>query len=260
MTKAAAQAEVAVAPPRTLAPEVEGRGGGRSRAAIGESRCEAGFHEASYGGDESLFTGLEALPNRRRPRESPRGTSQQGDGARLTPQAATRRAPDQASAWRRGPGERQGLRAAPRSDGRPEGPRPRCEPQETARLRPGRIRQREAMAGFRPCRSDPTGIGEGPSGLSRDPPGPERGFAASLRDPGKAAGAQAPPQSRSRPARDGLATQRRQSRLGQVGAGGDTGPHYRFRPPSVRAGASRASPPRRRPFFERRHEGTKARS
>jgi hypothetical protein len=32
--------------------------------------------------------------------------------------------------------------------------------------------------------------------------------------------------SASRPARDGLATQRRQSRLGQVGAGGDTGPHY----------------------------------
>jgi len=73
----------------------------------------------------------------------------------------------------------------------------------------------------------PEGIGERPQSLSRDPRDPNAGHRPSLRDPGKAATASASPRSRSRPARDGRATQRRQSRLGQVGAGGDTGPHYR---------------------------------
>ena len=83
---------------------------------------------------------------------------------------------------------------------------------EKARLRPGRIR-RESVSG--------------PTASRRDPPGPERGLAASLRGPRKAKRAFAPAsQSESRPARDGLATQRRQSKLGQVGAGGDAGPHY----------------------------------
>jgi hypothetical protein len=98
------------------------------------------------------------------------------------------------------------------SKGRPERSRPRCEPSETARLRPGRIRR---------------GSVRGPTAALRNPPGAERGFAASLRGPRKAKRAFAPAsQSESRPARDGLATQRRQSKLGQVGAGGDTGPHY----------------------------------
>ncbi len=107
---------------------------------------------------------------------------------------------------RRAPGKRQGLRAAPRSErgfrgasasarflegrdglgpasfGRATGEvSASMRALEKARLRPGRIRQGKRGSGSRSCPSDPTGIGEGPSGLSRDPPGTERGFAASLR-------------------------------------------------------------------------------
>lgn len=57
----------------------------------------------------------------------------------------------------------------------------------------------------------------GPNGASRLAPEPARRAT-------RAFGPEA--RSQSRPARDGLATQRRQSKLGQVGAGGDTGPHY----------------------------------
>lgn len=111
---------------------------------------------------------LEGPPNRRRPRESPRGSSRQGDGEGLRPRAATRN-----GAGREGFGLRERLRESgkafgrsrdPKGDfgrfrprglssrggtasaqrlskGRPEGLRPRCEPKETARLRPGSIRQ-----------------------------------------------------------------------------------------------------------------------
>lgn len=71
------------------------------------------------------------------------------------------------------------------------------------------------------------GCGGGPHGFAtapyRAPNGASR-LAAVSGESGR--GVRAPPRSRSRPARDGLATQRRQSKLGQVGAGGDTGPHY----------------------------------
>jgi hypothetical protein len=143
--------------------------------------------------------------------------------------------------------ERRQASARRFSKGRPEGLRPRCEPWRRRGF--GRVGSaRDVQAGFRSRRSDPTGIGEGLNRPSRDPPDAERGFAASLRGPRKAKRAFAPAsQSESRPARDGLATQRRQSRLGQVGAGGDTGPHYLFggvasRPRRI-AGLSRAAGP-----------------
>jgi hypothetical protein len=73
--------------------------------------------------------------------------------------------------------------------------------QETVRLRPDRIRKGTFAAGFRSGPSGPTGIGEGLNRLlRRDPPGTERGLAASLRNPGKAAGA--------KPRRDPEAAQR----------------------------------------------------
>ena len=93
----------------------------------------------------------------------------------------------------------------------------------------GRAGPDGSAGGIRSCPSDRRGSARGFPASFRDPPGAERGFAASLRDPRKATRAFAPAsRSESRPARDGLATQRRQSKLGQVGAGGDTGPHYDF--------------------------------
>ena len=71
----------------------------------------------------------EGPPTRRRLRESPRGTSRQGNGARLNaPGRDPQGIADKASALAAAPGERQGFRAAPRSEGRPERLRPRCEP------------------------------------------------------------------------------------------------------------------------------------
>ena len=227
--KAAARGRSRRRSPKDAGAGSRGRGGGRSRAPIGASRCEAGFHETTHGGDDRLFG---AWRSRRtgegrgnRPVERAGRETARGFGSRPRPE----RVPDEASVSGgvRDSGKAFGRRRDPKGDRRGLGPDANLE---KARLRPGRIRQRDAAAGLRPRSCDPTGIGEGPNQpLRRDPPGPERGFAASLRDPGKAAGAQAPPRSRSRPARDGLATQRRQSRLGQVGAGGDTGPHYPFR-------------------------------
>ncbi len=143
-----------------------------------------------------------------------------------------------ASAQRRSKGDFEGLRLGevPRRAGRlrpsvfRKGDRKGFGPDASLRKGRGSGRARSepgAEAGLRSRRGDPVGIGEGPHGPSARPPGSERGFAASLRDPRKAKRAFAPAsQSESRPARDGLATQRRQSKLGQVGAGGDTGPHY----------------------------------
>jgi hypothetical protein len=236
------------------------------------SGCEAGFHDTSMAMPRGPFAGFEGWPNRRRPRESPRGSSRPGGGDGLRPQPRPETgSSEEASASKRAPGERRGLRADPRirkgisqgfgfgrfldggglqglhrstpsmgpaarrlSKGRPEGLRPRCEPWRRRGF--GRAGSaREAAAGLRSRQLDPTGIGEGLAPPPR-PTGDRTGLDASLRYPGKAAGAfHAPPRSRSRPARDGLATQRRQSRLGQVGAGGDTGPHYRSGRPSTAA-------------------------
>jgi hypothetical protein len=183
------------------------------------------------------------FPNRRRLRESPRGTSRQGDGARLRPGPR----PD-GVARGFGPGRlRQGGKASgPPSkycfdgtlgralgEGRPEGSRPRCEPwnrqASAGRIQPGTRKsgisvlpeaaRRDRREAFGPL-PRPTGGRTG-----REPRSGIRG-ARRVR----------PTRSRSRPARDGLATQRRQSRLGQVGAGGDTGPHYFMPLPPCRVG------------------------
>ena len=199
------------------------------------------------------------------PRHEPGGERRRAHAPAATWNGFLRRA----SALKRDPGRRQGLRAAPRSEkgferftprevlgtregfgpalfrkGRPERFRPRCEPWRRHGS-PCRIRQGKREQGLRSCPSDPTGIGERSSGLCRYPPGAERGFAASLRDPSRATRASVRGAIQSRPARDGLATQRRQSKLGQVGAGGDTGPHYDSgRPAFACSGASRMLPRR----------------
>ena len=245
------------------------QGGGRSRARIGASCCTAGFHETSHGGDEGLFG---AWRNRRtgegrgnRPvapagRETAKGFGseprpERGSSKRLRPR-------------RRAPGERQGLRAATRSE---RGFR------AASRL----ARFLEGRDGFGPAsfeRGDPRSFGfdaslgrrhgfgragstkgsdgrtsvlrERPDGdrrgafgpPRRDPPGPERGFAASLRDPGKAAGA-------SEPRRNPEAAQREMASPPSDGSQGwdKWGPVATLAPiidsglPFVRAGASRFS-------------------
>jgi|GEM_PF-4446338 len=218
-----------VAPPRTLAPEAEGAGGGRSRARISASGCEAGFYETSMATPKGSYQ-PEGPPNRRRKRESPRDRRRQGDGARLyapgrdpagrfeeasasedrsgrparpSGGAAIRngdrrrfRAPagsegsgpgfgpirDRRDVERLRPGDVPGRARRPRPnrffEGRPERLRPRCEPRTRSRLRPGSDPPRDADGGISVLPRRPAGIGEGLSGLSRNPPGPERGFTA----------------------------------------------------------------------------------
>jgi hypothetical protein len=182
---ASLKAEVAVAPPRTLATEAKGRGGGRSRAAMGASRCEAGFHETFQGGDERLFGAW----SRRRTGEGrgnrPVARDGRGPARGFGPESRPERATGEASAEAgvRESGEAFGRRRDPKRDferlhaargssacakasakrvskGRPEGFRPRCEPEETARLRPGPTR---------------TGNGGGISVRPRRPDGDRRG-------------------------------------------------------------------------------------
>lgn len=140
-------------------------------------------------------------------------------------------------------------------EGRPEGLRPRCEP-GTGRLRPAGSAQGRGKAGFQSCRTRPEGDRRE---ASRPLPRPNGGRTG--REPRSGTREREgprPTRSRSRPARDGLATQRRQSRLGQVGAGGDTGPHYDSWLFLPGASVSRASLPGPQAFFF--EEGTKARS
>ena len=49
------------------------------------SGCTAGFHEASRVGPRGALRSLDDRPNRRRPRESPRGRRRQGDGRGFGP-------------------------------------------------------------------------------------------------------------------------------------------------------------------------------
>jgi hypothetical protein len=112
------------------------------------------------------------------------------------------------------------------SKGRPERLRPRCEPWRRRGFRSCRIRQGSEGEDFGPS-TRPDGDRRGalcsfaethwvPNGASQ----PRSGIRGKAK-----AGVRARLAIQSRPARDGLATQRRQSKLGQVGAGGDTGPH-----------------------------------
>ena len=130
------------------------------------------------------------------------------------------------------------------SKGRPEGLRPRCEPAETARLRPGLI-QSGSGSGTSVLPMRPGRDRRGASRPVAETTGFRTGLTDSLRDSEESeAGVRARLAIQSRPARDGLATQRRQSKLGQVGAGGDTGPHSDSRPALL--SASREEPPRGR--------------
>jgi hypothetical protein len=230
--------------PRPKAPSLpQGRwrrkrkaGGGRSRARISASGCEAGFHETSMAGprcfskrggpaEPAKVTGiapwLELAGRRRkalRPSRDPRGFFEEASALEAGSWKAGRlQGPHQSlalmgpSAQRFSKGDRRGF-GLDASLWTRLGPRLAPDP------------KRDAAAGFRSFQSDPTGIGQGLHGLCRDPPGPN-GARASLRDRGERRASRLE-RSQSRPARDGLATQRRQSKLGQVGAGGDTGPHY----------------------------------
>jgi hypothetical protein len=258
------RAQGADAPTRTPAPDAEGEGGGRSRACMSESGCEAGFHETSDGEASKALSGAgrPAEPAKAAgiaPRLEPEGRRRKaqaraaartgldekvsafekrsGKVAKPSGGAAIRKGFREASASRRSSKKRKGFGSAFFRNVRPERLRSRCEPEGTARLRPGPIRKGSFGLGFGLVQATRRDRG-GASCRSSGPAGAERGFAASLRDPRKAKRAFAPgSQSESRPARDGLATQRRQSKLGQVGAGGDTGPHSDSR------GLTGASPP-----------------
>jgi hypothetical protein len=150
------------------------RGGGRSRARISASGCKAGFHETSMAFFRMSLRRRKDVPNRRRPRESPRDPSRQGGGQGF----GSSRDP---SGMGRGFGldrfreesEGFGPSAFPRGDRKGFGPdaSPGDGPASAGSDPP-----REAAAGRKSRSSDPTGIGEGPHGLSRDPPGTERGL------------------------------------------------------------------------------------
>jgi hypothetical protein len=181
------------------------RGGGRSRAPIGASRCEAGFHETSHGGNEGLFgawkTGRTGEGRGNRPavragRETARASAPAATRTGFIEEASASsgglRDGGKAFGRRRDPKrdfERLRPREVPReagrlrgphqgttligpsaqrfSKGRPERFRPRCEPWRRHGF--GRAGStREAAAGFRSRSSDPTGIGEGLSSLSAE--------------------------------------------------------------------------------------------
>lgn len=162
-------------------------GSGRSRARISESGCEAGFHETPMATPNGLPASLESPPNRRRPRESPRGRAGRGTGKGFTLQprpekgffeeasasegrswkaarpsggAAIRKGISEGFGPERFPGRREAS-AQRLSEGRPERFRPRCEPSGKGAASAGPNPKREATAGFRSRPSDPTGIGEG---------------------------------------------------------------------------------------------------
>jgi hypothetical protein len=218
------EAEVAVVLQGTTAPEAEGKEADRASPARAQADARRDLTKPP-GDAERLLREPEGPPNRRRPRESPRGSIRQGDGERLRPEPR----PERGRASRFRPSSEAPGRAA-----KPSGQTAIRKGDRTGFGLDASLRRRR---GFGRAGSDggardrilperPTGIGEGLRASLREPPGAERGFAASLRDPRKATRAFAPAsRSESRPARDGLATQRRQSKLGQVGAGGDTGPH-----------------------------------
>jgi hypothetical protein len=118
-------------------------------------------------------------PNRRRPRESPRGSNRPGNGEGLRPRAVTRN-----GVWR-------GL--------------PRRISGRAGRFRPERFSKgdRRGFGLDASPKGSESGISvapERPDGdrrrafepLRRDPPGPERGRQSSLRDPGEAAGLSSP--------------------------------------------------------------------
>jgi hypothetical protein len=138
-------------------------------------------------------------------------SSRKGSGQGLRPEAVTRTGSRRSFGRERGPGKRQGLRAAPRS---------KATGGASAPMRAWR------RCGFGRAGSA-QGDGGGASALPPRPTGDRTGLRGLAAVPGESGrSVRAPPRSQSRPARDGRATQRRQSRLGQVGAGGDTGPHY----------------------------------
>ena len=110
------QAEGAVAPPRTLAPEAEGGEADEAAPALAQADARRDFTKLPMARPDDPFAGRKAEPNRRRPRESPRGSSQ-GNGEGLRPQPRPERGSSKRlRPSRRAPGERQGLRAAPRSE------------------------------------------------------------------------------------------------------------------------------------------------
>lgn len=184
----------------------------------------------------------------------PAGKTARGFG----PEPRPERVPRRGFGREGGPGKRQGLRAAPRSEGRPEGLRPRCEPGEGAASAgpdpPGKRRR-----GFQLRLRNPTGIGEGLAPPPR-PTGDRTGLRASLRYPGKAAGASGPaaipkPPSERWPRHPATAVK-----------AGTSGGRWRHRPPLSfpaslgAASASRASPHGPQALFlgkARRHEGAR---
>jgi hypothetical protein len=182
------QAEGADAPTRTPAPDAEGEGGGRSRACMSESGCEAGFHETTDG------EASKALPGAGRPAEPAKAA---GIAPRLEPEgrrrkaqaraaartgldekvsafekrsgkvakpsggAAIRKGFREASASRRSSKKRKGFGSAFFRNGRPERLRSRCEPEGTARLRPGPIRKGSFGLGFGLVQATRRGSGRG---------------------------------------------------------------------------------------------------
>ena len=143
----------------------------------------------------------------------------------LGPKPRPERVPDEASAPNgvRESGKAFGRSRDPKGDRRGFGldANPQGDGAASAGPDPQGKRRRDFGSASRPA-GDRRGASCLLAETHRDPNGATRLAAGSG---GSGRGVHAPPRFRSRPARDGLATQRRQSKLGQVGAGGDTGPH-----------------------------------
>lgn len=236
------------------------RGSGRSRAPIGASRCEAGFHETSMAGTKgSSERGGTAEPAKVAgiaPRPEPTGRRRRASAPSCDPNGV----------HRRGFGLGGGLRESGKALGRrrdPKGDRKGFGPDANPRRRCGFGRAGSAKGsdgGASALQERPDGDRRGAFGPPRrDPPGPERGFAASLRDPGKAVGALRPaaipkPPSERWPRHPATAVK-----------AGTSGGRWRHRPPLLcparpPPGAAHLAPllgPQAQPFLR---EGTKARS
>ncbi len=172
------------------------RGGGRSRATIGASRFEAGFHETFHGGDEKPLRRLAKPPNRRRPRESPRGSNRQGNGRGLRPETATRtgsrrgfgrgRDPGKAARPSGGAAIQRGFRAASRRERfleRREGFGPAAFERATGGASAPMRARGDGAASVGP---DPEGKRRRDFGPAKRPDGDRRGaclFAETHRDP-----------------------------------------------------------------------------
>lgn len=229
---------------RRRSPKDAGAGRGKAKEADEASRSStqeggSGISRSLHGGDEGLFGAWKTRRTRRRvagiaPRLEPGGKRR-----RLTPEPPP-------EGFRRGFGL-EVTRKAARPSGRAAIRRATGEAsasmrtrKETARLRPGRIRQGKRRRDFGFASSDPPGIGEGLHASLPRPIGTRTGLHASLRGPGEAAEAFGPRRAPKPP------SERWPRHPATAVKAGTSGGRWRHRPPLALGRHRLASP---KPFL-----------